>query len=246
MSTLGAGKHPWGPVDLASLPIVYLDAIARSGGLPVALPNEPDAIGQVLPAISGLLIMGGEDIDPKYYTKEPPSRHNVAYSEPRDRTEFNLVRLALRRNLPILGLCRGAQIINIAQRGSLHQHLLDGVTDFNHCQLLSDHPDEPTWHPVEFTPGSHLRQIFGKKTLTVNSDHHQGINTPGRHLAVTARAPDGVVEGIEGTKWPFVVGIQWHPERIYGIHPEQLKPFRALVREAKAFSAAERSPSVTG
>jgi putative glutamine amidotransferase len=245
MGMLPARLHQIGPFDLASLPLVYLDAIARSGGTPVAIPNDPASIGSLLPMVDGLLFMGGEDLDPKRYTKDPANPHNQPYSVGRDETELRLMRLALRRGLPILGICRGTQVLNVTLGGTLHQHLLDGITDFNHCQMLSDAPDKIVWHEAEFVPGSLVQQIFRRTHMTINSDHHQGVAKVGRGLTVTARARDGVVEALELPDHQFVLGMQWHPERIFGTHPEQLKPFRRLVKEAKQFSESGRSASVT-
>lgn len=246
MGFLPAGKHQLGQYDLASLPLVYLSAVTRSGGVPVAIPNDPAAIGSILPIVDGLLFMGGEDLDPKYYTADKPNAHNQKFSVGRDETELRLMKMALRRRLPILGICRGTQVLNVTQGGSLHQHLLDGVTEFEHCQTFSPTPDQPIWHDIAIEPNSRLHEVAKKRNWTVNSDHHQGVDRVGRGLIATAHAPDGVVECIESTKHPFVMGVQWHPERIYTTNPEQLKLFKRLIKEAKSFSAAGQSPPVTG
>lgn len=230
-----AAKHRLVPLDMSSIPLVYLDAVARAGGTPIAIPNDPGGIAQLLQLIDGLLIVGGDDLDPRRYTDHPVYRPDIGYSVGRDETELQLARLALDRDLPLLGICRGHQVLNVALGGSLHQHLLDGVTTRNHSQYLSDRPDRVVWHDIKITPKSRLRRITGRDRQRVNSDHHQGIDRVGDGLTVTARSTDGVVEAIEGDRWSFAMGLQWHPERIMTTHPDQLKYFRAFVRAATKF-----------
>ncbi len=221
------------PVSIASLPLIFIDLVAREGAVPLAIPNNPQGLAQLVPIISGLLIIGGDDLDPSLYTKEqrhPATQRNFPS---RDATELKIVRAALRRGVPVLGICRGNQVLNVAQGGSLHQHLLDGITDRQHSQFGSKNPKRIVWHDVALVPGSQAAKIVGSRKLRVNSDHHQGIDKVGRKLKVTATSSDGVVEAIEGTDWPFVMGLQWHPERIAATHPVHGKFFRAFVRASR-------------
>lgn len=216
----------WGPWDqsAALLPRDYLDAVAHYGGRAVVLPPD-DTDADVLDALDGLVISGGVDIDPARYgaarhlATEPPQPE-------RDAGELLLVRAAAARELPVLGICRGAQLLAVAAGGALIQHLPDLVGSDLHRPALG----VQGWHGARFAPGSLVAEAVGE-TLTVNTYHHQAIADPGA-LTVTGWAEDGTVEAVEDPSLRFFVGVQWHPEttddwRIYG----------ALVTAARARAA---------
>jgi len=221
-----------------TLGLAYMRAIERAGGLPVALPPLRDEnVGPLLEQLSGLLLTGGPDIDPACYGAEPhpelgPIDHDV------DVFEIELCRQADRRGLPILGICRGAQVLNVAREGSLIQHLPDiaGGT-LEHRQ---SEPGDRTTHVVQVAPDSDLAQTTGGGPVRVNSFHHQSIDRLGGGLRPVAWSEDGVIEAIEDPDGgeQLVFGVQWHAETLTA-ETEQLALFERLV-EAAAQAAARR------
>ena len=201
------GEPPKLEVALATL---YPEAIERAGGIPVIVPLlRPDAIESLLERVDGLCLPGGPDLQPSTYGEEP--HPELGPTEPRvDAVELALVRAADRRNLPILGICRGMQVLNVARGGTLHQHLPEVVGDqLQHRQ--PEHGSVPT-HLVETASRSRVRRALGGPKLEVNSFHHQAVRTLGRDLVATAWAPDGTIEAVEGQVSRLVLGVQWHAE----------------------------------
>jgi putative glutamine amidotransferase len=201
------GEPPRLEVALATL---YPEAIERAGGIPVIVPLlRPDAVAALLDRVDGVCLPGGPDVQPSAYGAEP--HPELGPTEPRvDAVELALVRAADRRKLPILGICRGMQVLNVARRGTLHQHLPDVVgSDTAHRQ--SAHGSIPT-HRIETSPHSRIRATLGGPSLEVNSFHHQAVHTLGRGLVATAWAEDGTIEAIENPGDRLVAGVQWHAE----------------------------------
>ncbi|MFQ5775340.1 MAG: gamma-glutamyl-gamma-aminobutyrate hydrolase family protein [Kiloniellaceae bacterium] len=219
----GYSNRPWYAVREN-----YCAAVLRAGGLPVLLPHEPDQAGAYLDALDGLVVTGGHfDVDPAYFGAE--SRHDTVRTKDR-RTAFEwaLTEAALARDLPVLGICGGQQLLNVALGGTLIQHIPDEVDG----ALAHEQPnprDEPG-HRVRLTPGSLLHRICGADEFDVNSAHHQAAKEVGPGVIVNARAPDGVIEGIEATAHRYCLGVQWHPE--YGVSPGDEAIFAALVAAA--------------
>lgn len=201
------GDPPKLEVALATL---YPEAIERAGGIPVIVPLlRPDAIDSLLARVDGVCLPGGPDLQPTTYGQEPHPR--LGPTEPRvDAVELALVRAADRRNLPILGICRGMQLLNVARGGSLHQHLPDVVS--NGLEHRQPEHGSVTTHHVETAPQSRLRAALGGPRLEVNSFHHQAVDTLGQNLVATAWAEDGTIEAIEHPDERFVLGVQWHAE----------------------------------
>lgn len=210
----------------------YVASVADAGGLPVLFaPVDEDGVAALVDVVDGLVLTGGRDYDPASYGE--PRHPATQLLDPR-RTAFDLAlaRAARARGLPILGICGGAQLINIACGGTLLQHIPDAFgTAINHQWGDGDEP----FHDVEVVPDSRLAGIVGGGRLRVNSSHHQAVGRVGQGLRVVARAPDGTVEAIEGTGEPFLLGVQWHPERMR-TRPDQMALFRALVEAAAAGS----------
>ena len=211
----------------AQLGYGYVECVARAGGVPIGLPfgEGVDADGQAA-LIDGLVLVGGNDIDPSRWGE---ARHPAAKAaDPaREAHEARLLQAAERRGLPVLGVCFGLQFINVARGGSLHQHLPDVLGDDGQEHRRGD----AGWtrrHDVAVEPASLLSRIVGGETLSVNTSHHQAINRVGRGLSVVARAPDGTVEAVEDTERPFWLAVQWHPERLGG-EPRHLALFRGLI-----------------
>jgi len=207
----------------------YLQAIEAGGGIPVvAAPMSSEGLDALLDRADALCLSGGPDLDPAGYGAGRSCR--VGPTEPQlDAFEIGLVRAADKRGLPILAICRGMQVLNVARGGTLHQHLPEVVGDsIGHRQRLPGHV--PT-HTVTVSPDSRLGQIVGSG-CQVNSFHHQGIQRLGEGLVQTGYAADGTVESIEGAGSDFVIGVQWHAEGLAG-RPEQASLFAAFVAAAR-------------
>jgi putative glutamine amidotransferase len=204
----------------------YLRAVEQAGGLPVVLPPlELQRIAPLLDRLSGVLLSGGPDLDPASYGR--PRHAELGDTEPHlDEFEVQLAREADARGLPILGICRGAQALNVARGGTLHQHLPD-VTDGSIVHRQRQ-PGTETTHEVRVAARSGLAAAVGIQRVAVNSFHHQSIDRLGRGLRAVAWADDGVVEGVEGWGKSLLLGVQWHAETLVD-DPTQLALFRRLV-----------------
>jgi putative glutamine amidotransferase len=204
----------------------YLDAIGRAGGLAMVVPPLPGpAISALLDRVDGIVLSGGPDLHPDAYGAE--AHPHLGPTEPRlDAFELALARAADERDMPILAICRGAQVLNVARGGTLHQHLPDVVGEtIGHRQPGTPH--EPT-HVVTVAPESRLAAIVGHTQLRVNSFHHQAAQVLGDRLSLTAWAEDGTIEGFEAVDRSFQIGVQWHAECLVD-HDEQAALFSALV-----------------
>jgi putative glutamine amidotransferase len=201
------GEPPKLEVALATL---YPEAIERAGAIPVIVPLlRPEAIESLLDRVDGVCLPGGPDLQPSTYGEEPHPQ--LGPTEPRvDAVELALVRAADRRSLPILGICRGMQALNVARGGTLHQHLPDVVG--NGLQHRQSEHGCVTTHHIETASHSRLRATLGGPKLEVNSFHHQAVRTLGQGLVATAWAPDGTIEAVEEPGERVVLGVQWHAE----------------------------------
>ena len=220
----GYSKYPW-----YALRTNYMDAIAAAGGLPIALPHNADLAEDFLGQISALVVTGGAfDVDPSLYGDG--DRHDtVVVKQGRTAAELALVRGALARNMPVLGICGGQQLLAVALGGTLIQHIPDAIADaLDHEQKNPRH--EPG-HAVNVVPGTLLHRIVGATVMHVNTSHHQAVRTPGQAI-VDATAADGVIEGIEDPRHRFCLGVQWHPE--FHIDQGDRRIFDALVAATAA------------
>lgn len=208
----------------------YIKAIERAGGTPLILPitKDIDSLSRALDMLDGILFSGGSDIDPRYYHEWPGQGLGTIDPE-RDRHEFALANKVLREmDIPVLGICRGCQLLNVATGGSLYQDLqLDRPEGLFHTHKIA--PKYYPVHPVSMQPGSKLHSIFGTESIGVNSFNHQAIKQVGEGFQVTMTAPDGLVEGIELEGERFVVAVQWHPEMMIDHDPHYLALFEAFV-----------------
>ena len=214
--------------DRVALEEVYAEAVSRAGGLPFVLPTlEPSDATEVLASLDGLILAGGGDVDPALYGATPHAEVGGVDAR-RDRYEIALVREAARLGIPVLGICRGLQVINVARGGTLVQHIPD-VTGENH--RITEQAKEPV-HSVSVVEGTLLEQILATASVEVNSLHHQAVDVLGTGLVVAARAHDDMVEGITTTSPDErVVGVQWHPELLLGT-PAGAELFDWMVEEA--------------
>ena len=201
----------------------YVSAITVHGATPLILPYEPGSIKTYLRIVSGVVITGGGDIDSRFWGEV---RHEKAGTPVAARDEFELAlcREAVAAGVPLLGICRGAQILNVALGGSLIQHI-DG----------HDHPDRfAIAHTIEIAPNSKLRSIIGQTELGVNSIHHQCVGARlGEGVSISAVSPDGIVEAVEVASKRFTLGVQWHPEELAAAYPLHAAIFRAFVEASK-------------
>ena len=208
-----------------ALGLTYLRAIEAAGGLPVVIPPlPPGAVESILAHLDGICLSGGPDVDPGTYGED--SHPELGPTEPDlDLAELVVARTADALGLPILAICRGAQVMNIARGGSLHQHVpeLDGA--IGHRQ--ADPGEEPT-HTATIDPESRLADVLGTDTVEVNSFHHQAVAKLGEGLRAVAWAEDGLVEGIEDPERDFLIGVQWHAETLDHA-PEGAALFRRFV-----------------
>ncbi|MBN1262246.1 MAG: gamma-glutamyl-gamma-aminobutyrate hydrolase family protein [Anaerolineae bacterium] len=211
----------------------YVNALHNAGGTPLILPplfDEQDWPG-VIARLDGLLLSGGEDIHPQNYRQEELTWMGGVDLE-RDHSELGLVRSALDRGLPILAICRGHQLLNIALGGTLFQDLAAQIPNALDHAYVPGRPMEQTVHTVTLDPDSHIANLLGGDTFAVNSVHHQGVDVPGQGLTVVGYAPDGVVEALELAGYPFCYSVQWHPEAMLKVNDTMLPLFAAFVNAA--------------
>jgi gamma-glutamyl-gamma-aminobutyrate hydrolase PuuD len=224
----------WGVWDVpaAVLPLAYVEQIEAAGGRALLVPPSEDGIEETLDVLDGILFSGGSDLDPEHYGHDlHPETTNVRPE--RDRGELALLRAALDRDMPVLAVCRGSQVLNVARGGDLVQHLPEVVGDEKHKHTPGVFAD----HDVNVHDGTRLAELLGDRA-PVKSHHHQGFGTLGAGLTEAARAEDGTVEAIEDPTKRFAVGVLWHPEE-----GEDSALFRALVEEAREYrQARSRSP----
>lgn len=191
----------------------YLRALEMAGGAPLLMPitDRKSTLRALYEHIDGLLLAGGVDIDPVHYG-EPPHPALGEIDAQRDWTELTLTPWALSDGMPVLGICRGIQTINVVAGGTLWQDVAAQVPDALWHTYYPDYPYNRLSHSVQLVPDSRLAEILGVQELDVNSLHHQAVREVGADLRVTARSPDGMIEGIEGNGKGWVVAVQWHPE----------------------------------
>jgi gamma-glutamyl-gamma-aminobutyrate hydrolase PuuD len=218
----------WGPWELpaALLPYAYVRSVELAGGRPLLVPPLDEAVDETLGVLDGLVLSGGVDVDPQHYGA---ARHpETTRTQPeRDRAELVLLEAALGRNLPVLAICRGMQLLNVAHGGSLHQHLPDLLGHNGHRETHGIFSE----HEVRLRPGSRIAAYLGERTR-VYSSHHQGVEELGQGIEAVGWAEDGPIEAIEDPGRRFALGVLWHPEA-----DEDTRLFAALVAEARAHRA---------
>lgn len=228
----------------------YFKSVLLAGATPVILPptEDKDAIATMLDSIDGLLLSGGADLNPLYVGEEPIQALG-SINPRRDLFELLLIRLAYDRQIPILGICRGIQMLAAALDGSIWQDLAAmGSVEGGSCAFSSPllkHSQSldraVASHTVSISEGSQLHEVMGTTTLAVNSFHHQAVRNPGPHLRVCAQAPDGIIEAVESTEHKSILGVQWHPECFCLAGDETMLPiFRWLTDEAANYAEARR------
>lgn len=211
----------------------YIRAVELGGGLPVVVAalREPGDAAGFLDRLDGLVLSGGSDVDPALYGEAPHPKLGKVVRE-RDDFELALTRAALEQDLPVLAICRGHQVLNVATGGTLIQHIPSVVERGGDHDARSERWERS--HEVRVEPGSRLHRILGRDRVDVNSFHHQAIDTLGEGLVVSARSPaDGIIEGVELEGRRFVIGVQWHPESFWN-QPDSFHGLFAALAEASA------------
>ena len=228
----------WAGYELYGQGAAYVRSVALAGGAPVIIPLELGEAGwrSIYDHIDGLLFPGGVDVDPVHYGDTPHPRLGQV-NAPLDETELVLARWALEDGFPTLGVCRGIQLLNVAAGGTLYQDLPAEFPDVSpHACSPPTYPREYRAHMVHMEPGSLVAEAMGTTECRTNSRHHQAVKDLAPGFRITARADDGVVEAIEHTEAPFILGVQWHPESLAEGDPQMLGLFAALVRAAASRS----------
>ena len=228
-TSITVGAHP----ERAYVNSAYLHSIQQAGGVPVPLPPQLSAraLETIAEGLNGLLLTGGGDMDPARFGEAPhPTLSAVAPS--RDTLETAAVQLAVERSLPILAICRGIQVLNVALGGTLYQDVAtDPGTEIPHSG--KEPRDQPT-HKVKVAPESRLAKVMGTDEVEVNSMHHQAVKALGNGLVPVAWAPDQIIEGVElDDPARFVLGVQWHPEELVGHSDAARRLFSALIDAAR-------------
>lgn len=215
--------------EAALVPADYVRAIERAGGRALLVPPSEDAIEETLDALDGVVFSGGADLDPELYGQEAHPETKGVMAQ-RDRGELTLLQGALARDMPVLAVCRGSQVLNVALGGDLVQHLPDVVGDEKHKHTPGQYAD----HDVTVEAGTRLGSLLGDRA-PVKSHHHQGFGRLGEGLREAARAEDGTLEALEDPSRRFALGVLWHPEA-----GEDMRLFEALVEEARGYREERR------
>lgn len=231
-------QSPQGKRERAFAYLTYAEAVRKVGGIPLLIPPQPENADELVAALDGVLLAGGDDCDPSAYGEE---RHpNVeTMDERRQANDLALAESARKLGVPMLGICLGVQVMNVAAGGSLIQDIdTQHDTEIRHAS----EPEDRARHDVIIEEGTRLARVLPANELNVNSSHHQAIRRVGEGLRVTALAPDGIVEGLEDPRHPFYVGVQWHPEDMSG-EESATALFGAFIEAARRRAEAKQHPA---
>ncbi|HEX5504522.1 MAG TPA: gamma-glutamyl-gamma-aminobutyrate hydrolase family protein [Thermomicrobiales bacterium] len=230
-----------------SMANTYVSAVEAAGGIPVVLPPHRGGVAELAETLDGVLFSGGGDIRPSRYGDATTHPTTYGISDLRDEFELALLDAALARDLPVLCICRGIQILNVGFGGTLYQDVADQFPG-----AIAHRPEgeggarhEPL-HTVAAEPGSLVADVYGAETVAANSFHHQTLKEIGAGLEVIGRSADGSIEAVVAPDRRFVLGVQWHPEMMFAVHDEHLRPFARLVEEAVAHRAAKALGAALG
>jgi len=229
ISGLVQKDNDWSNYNYSSIDECYVNAVLKAGGVPVIIPvNEnSEAIKEQIKLVDGLILTGGEDINPQMYNQEP--RNSLGEIAPRrDAFDKMLLNEATSQKKPVLGICRGNQFINVSFNGTLYQDIPSEAKD-NFVKHRQDSEWQEGSHKIDIVKGSWIATVLGKDEVLVNSYHHQAVKDLAPGFKITAYSKDGIVEGIEKENGSFCVGVQWHPEMMAGKSPLMLKIFQAFI-----------------
>jgi putative glutamine amidotransferase len=223
-------KWSYWDLEAALVPAAYVHAVEAAGGRPLLVPPSVEGIEETLDGLDGLVFSGGSDLGPAHYGQEPHEQTSGVVPH-RDEAELGLLREALQRDMPVLAICRGSQVLNVARGGDLVQHLPEVV---GHEAHKHDPPGAFADHDVEFVEGTRVQSLLGDRA-PVKSHHHQGFGRLGAGLREAGHAEDGTVEAVEDPSQRFAVGVLWHPEA-----GEDFALFQGLVDEARRYAEERR------
>ena len=207
----------------------YTEAVRRAGAIPVIVAPQPENADELMAMLDGFLLAGGEDCDPAAYGEERHPTVTETMDERRQANDLALAEAARKHDVPMLGICLGMQVMNVAAGGTLIQDIdSQHDTEIQHASV----PEDRGRHEVIIEQGTHLSRVLAQGEYNVNSSHHQAVRKLGKGLRITALAPDGIVEGVEDSDHPFYLGVQWHPEDMSG-EPCASELFAAFIRAAQ-------------
>jgi len=213
--------------EFYAMPAPYVDAVRRAGGIPVMIAPGGEDWRSILPMLDGIVITGGMDVDPGCYGGNAQHPQLTIIDRERDHTDLALMQEVIeKKDMPVLCICRGMQVLNVAMGGTLHEHVADTLSE-------DMHRDASGWwttHDVQVEPDSRLAQVMQAQTINAYSGHHQAVKELAKGLQVTAVASDGVIEAITLPEHPWMVAVQWHPEITAATDPTQQRLFDGLVQ----------------
>jgi len=232
--TSGLADEQFGGVNYRrhSVSYFYAQAVHAAGGVPIVISPIPGAETEMLDVVDGVILSGGADVDPAHYGEAAVHPQTYGVDPTRDHFELALIKEAFARDLPILGICRGIQTLNVSLGGTLHQHVPD-LTETPHRQGEVGIDCYQPAHGVSLKEGTPLARLFGTLAVDANTFHHQAIKDVAPALAVAGTADDGTIEAVYAPGRRSVVGLQWHPEMMFQVHSQQLAPFVNLVEAAR-------------
>jgi putative glutamine amidotransferase len=226
-------QQPHGLFYRYALSTNYSEAVEAAGGIPIILPPQQGNVDEILDMVDGLLLSGGGDVRPDRYGDAYVHNKTYGIHDLRDELELQLVRGAIERDLPMLCICRGIQVLNVALEGTLIQDIAGEYgTQIEHRQHENGISSSEPSHEVRAERDSLLADVYEADTIQTNSFHHQALKDISPELRTIATAPDGIIESVERPDSKWVLGVQWHPEMMFEAHPEHLKPFKGLVQAA--------------
>ncbi len=220
--------------EVLGLNKTYVDAIVAAGGVPLLIPvglSESDQRA-IFNLVDGILLPGGGDVLPRFYTEERPHDTLRGLDENRDQLELFMAWISVKQSKPVLAVCRGHQVFNVALGGSLWQDISSQMPNANGHDHPNGLPRNHLLHKVNVLPGTKLSKYLTGDQVYVNSLHHQGIKELAKDLVATAFAPDGLIEAVELPGHPFAIGVQWHPEDLIHDDPQMLDLFKGLIEAA--------------
>ena len=224
--------------EIFRMEVSYVEAVEAAGGVPVLLPPSAAGVEELIGVVDGIIFSGGADIRPDRYGDDYIHEKTYGVSDLRDDFEFQLLEAALRADVPVLAICRGIQVLNVGLGGSLYQDVPTEYPDaIKHTQPWEVGSWEDPIHQVAVERDSLLGDLLDAATVGTNSAHHQSLKQVASELRVIGRSDDGSIEAVEHPDKRFVLGVQWHPEKMFQCHTEHLRLFAGLVEEAKTYKA---------
>lgn len=224
--------------EIFRMEVSYVQAVEAAGGVPILLPPSGAGVAELVGLVDGIIFSGGADIRPDRYGDDYVHETTYGISDLRDDFEFALLTAALAAEVPVLAICRGIQVLNVGLGGTLYQDVPTEYPDaIRHSQPWEVGSFEHPIHDVTLERDSLIGDLLATTTVGTNSAHHQSLKRVAPGLRVVGRSADGGIEAVEDPARPFVLGVQWHPEKMFAAHPEHLRLFAGLIAESTAHRA---------